>query len=222
VKANILPRKDVDLYWLAIAQQGALGVKVGPVPKELEVALRVLNSQGKVIQNYVRPRKRGSETEAVVDLKERGTYYLELHDWGNSARSSEPYELELTFTATADDAEPNDSRETASAISIDQVVKANILPRKDVDLYQVSVDKPGTLGVEVSAVPAELEVAVRVMDAGGKVVGGYARPKKRGAPTKATVELPAPGTYYLELHDWGHTARSSDAYSLTTSFSPAG
>jgi len=222
VKANILPRKDVDLYWLPVAHQGALGVRVGPVPKELEVALRVLNSEGKVIRNYVRPAKRGSATEAVVDLKGRGTYYLELHDWGNTARSAEPYQLELSFTRTADDTEPNDSRETASAISIGEVIKANILPRRDVDLYQVSVDKAGTLGVDVSAVPAELEVALRVMDADGKVVRSYVRPEQRGAPTKATVELSVPGIYYLELHDWGNTARSSDPYSLTTSFSPAG
>jgi hypothetical protein len=149
-----------------------------------------------------------------VDLPASGTYYLEVRDGHNNARSSQPYTLRTTLTLTKDTGEPNDTVETATPLVLEQAIQANILPRNDADWYRLEIPKQGALEVAITDMPSELDVTFQVWGANKKVVHGWRSVQKAGNDHVTGVDLPASGTYYLEVRDGHNNARSSEPYTL--------
>ncbi|MFQ5913547.1 MAG: PPC domain-containing protein [Nitrospinota bacterium] len=226
LKANIQPKGDADWYRLEVDHQGALNVKFGKVPSDLNMyfrVVRIVDSKEEQIQGWAGTPKAGAVTERAVDLPAKGAYYLEVRDGGNNAQSSEPYEMSLAFTATADASEPNNKMETASAVEIGKTVKANILPKGDADWYRVDVEHQGELNVKFGKVPSNLDMyfrVVRFVDSKEDQIQGWVGPPRAGAPNERAVDLPAKGAYYLEVRDGGNNARSPEPYELSLAFTP--
>jgi hypothetical protein len=87
VVASILPRGDHDWYRLENIGPGTLGVSIVNNPAELNVVARVFNGEKDVVCNWQSPPREGGDTLFPCELKETGTYYIEVAD-GNDDRSS--------------------------------------------------------------------------------------------------------------------------------------
>ena len=152
----------------------------------------------------------------VVDLAAPGTYYLELRDSTDNARSAQPYTLRTRLTPTKDTGEPNNTLATATPLKLGQAIQANILPKRDADWYRVELPAQGALEVAITNMPKEVNVTFRVWGANKKVVHGWQTAKNVGEDHVRVVDLAAPGTYYLELRDSTDNARSAQPYTLRT------
>ncbi len=217
IQANILPRGDGDLYTIDIAQQGELTVEFSASPAELDMAFRVLDAKGSQVWGWQGAREPGAPHTSWADLKTPGRYLIEVRDGGNSARSAEPYTMVASFTPTSDAAEPNDELAKAATLSLGQAVSANILPRGDADMYRFDMPRAGKILVSFDTAPAELDMAFRVLDQAGSQVWGWQGAPAPGEPFSATAELPATGTYLIEIRDGGNSARSSSPYGFRVS-----
>ena len=219
VTGTIDPVRDVDFFRLEVPRAGELAVRIGNVAPELAIGFRVHDADRRVSTNWQRPLREGAETTSFADLPRGGEYFLELRHSGDNAASSQPYELETSFTPVAEAWGPNDSPATAAPLTLGAPVLATILPAGDVDWYRVQVDHRGEMHLRIDQVPAELTIVARVWDADRRVLHNWMRPLRAGADNDVTFDLPRAGEYFLEVADNGRE-RSAEPYRLTASFTP--
>ena len=214
LQGSIDPRNDADWYRILVDHQGVLTYATSQMPDPIDLTFQVWNSEKKVMHSWVPASKPGQRLEGIIDLASPGEYFLEVRDSHNNSASKEPYRLDLSFLSTADAGEPNDTLETATPLALEQSIQANILPRNDADWYRLDIPAQGAVEVAITDMPPELDVTFQVWGANKKVVHGWRSVQKAGEDHVTGVDLPAPGTYYLEVRDGHNNARSSLPYTL--------
>ena len=221
IRARIAPKGDVDWYQIYTPQQGELKVLIDNVAPEMDLVLRVWNAAKHTYSSWLAPLSKGAVTEGFVDLKHPGHYLLEVADSKHDASSGQPYTLNLNFTPSMDLFEPNDSFGTAAKLANNQTWWPTILPKGDVDWYQLRVDRQGELRVHVSEVPEELDIYLRVWNANKHTISNWYGPLKQGGDTEMIFDLPTPGVYTLEMADGKNDARSNQRFRVDMKFQPS-
>ncbi len=217
IQGTIAPSGDVDWYALTVDHQGELQIAITNVATELAINVRVWNANKDTVSAWFAPLAAGGDTLAVVDLAEPGRYYLEVADSAGNADSGQAYELQTIFTATADRDERNDSFGRAAHLAFDQPQQANILPSGDVDWYRLAVVEHGELSVQISDVADDLAISFRLWNSNKDTLSSWISPLANGGDTSAILDLPAAGTYYLEVA--GNSAqRSTQPYTIELGF----
>jgi hypothetical protein len=117
--------------------------------------------------------------------------------------------------------EPNNSFGKAALIDLGAPVQDTIRPRGDVDWYRFTTASHGELQLRVTNVPATLDITFRVLNAERDQISDMFAPFAKGRDTQGIVDLPGPGTYYIELQDGGGDADSTQPYTLQATFTPA-
>ncbi|MFN8443720.1 MAG: PPC domain-containing protein [Caldilineaceae bacterium] len=218
VQTNILPRGDSDWHYLDVTHQGELQISVRDVPENLAIDVRVWNDNKDTISDWLRPLAKGGEITGVVDLPEPGRYYLEVVEESGSERSIQPFTVETQFTASADNGEPNGTLESATPVTLDTTIPANILPANDADWCRIEITTTGELHVLITNVAPELKLAMRLWNDQKQVVSDWVYPLEGGGDTQATFTIDTSGLYYLEVVD-NNGARSIQPYLLRFSMS---
>lgn len=221
VEVAVFPTREHDFHEVVVPEQGELTVTATAVPPGLDIALRAFDADYATLRDWVSPAQPGQDTIMVVDLPAAGRYVIETADSYDDARDPAPYALTARFVPTGDAAEPNDRLSTAGPLAFDMPTRGAILPRRDGDYFAVEVDHRGELKVVASAVPANIDVAIRLFDANYAVVQDWAVPSAPGQDTVFVADLPAPGRYVIEVRDSYEDARSVSPYMLTAGFTPA-
>lgn len=218
---GITPRGDVDWYRLSVRRQGELQLHASNIAPNIDLVFRLWNSDKQAISPWITPLSKGGETDGVVDLKTAGNYFFEVHDSHDDESSQQPYHLDLRFTPSHDAKEPNDSYGTAATVTPGQVWKATILPKGDVDWYRFRVKRHGELKVDVSGVPQDLDILLRLWNSDKQAISNWFAPLKAGGETHAAVDLPGPGLYLLEMADSHNDGRSVDPFNIALKFTPS-
>lgn len=215
VQATILPVRDVDWYRFDVAEQGELKIVAEQVAENLAVVFRLWNANKETMTNWFAPLSQGGATEALIDLPEAGSYYLEVHDDRDDQRSVQPFSLTFTFKASGDGVEPNNSFGQATPLPLGETLAAAILPKNDVDWYRIDVDKQGELAIEITQSPQELDMVFRVWNGEKNTISNWFAPLSKGGVALGKVSLPEPGSYYIEVHDGRDDARAVESYRIT-------
>lgn len=93
VEATILPKRDADWYRVDVDRQGQLTVDITNSPEELDMVFRVWNNEKNTISSWLTPLSIGGNVTGNVGLPGPGSYYIEVHDGRDDARSVEPYRI---------------------------------------------------------------------------------------------------------------------------------
>ncbi len=219
VQTNMLPAADSDWHFLDVSHQGELQIIVSNVPNDLTIDVRVWNANKDAISGWIKPLAAGGDTTGFVDLPEAGRYYLEVSEDSGSRRSVQPFTLQTRFTSSADNGEPNDTIESATPVSLNTTIPANILPANDADWCRLVLTTTGKLHVLITNVAPDLELAMRLWDESKQAVSGWVYPLAAGGDTTAILPIAAPGVYYLEVVD-NRGNRSIQPYLLRFSMEP--
>jgi hypothetical protein len=118
------------------------------------------------------------------------------------------------------EAEPNDVPARATPMAPGAIVTGTIQPRNDADHYRVEVTRGGEFHIAFTGSPPELDMAVQVLAADGKVVVPWRSAPGPGRLFETFADLPAPGAYVLEVRDGHNTAQSVSPYRFVTRFTP--
>jgi hypothetical protein len=122
--------------------------------------------------------------------------------------------------------EPNDTPETAQAITLPIIVNGTIAKPGDRDVFKFQGLARQTIIAEVQArrLDSPLDSVVELTDSKGKVLGYNDDREDKGAglhthhaDSLLKVTLPADGTYYLHLRDTQRQGSSAHAYRLRVS-----
>jgi hypothetical protein len=214
---NILPRGDADWFALQVDSPGELKISIDEGPKDLDLHYRVWNADRQVIRDWVAPYSKGGLTEGFADLPQAGTYFIEVVDGANDARSVEPATLQTHFTPAKDSYEPNNSFGAASPVEAQGSWQAHILPQGDSDWFRLEAPGAGELTVGLKGVPEPLDIYFRLWDANGGASNWYG-PAKPNGDYAVPLPVSAAGIYRLEVVDGNNDARSPLPFSVSWSF----
>ncbi len=217
-KGAIVPKGDVDWYAIEVGHQGELLVLFADPPAELDMAFRVFNADYAALTSWLYAPAPGADNVNIVDLPAAGRYILEVRDGKNDQATPAPYSMRLTFAATADWAEPNDSFGDAASVELNRTYQANILPKGEADWYCFTAPHQGELTATFTDTPPALDMAVRVFNADKSALSSWFYPLKAGADTTARFDLKYPGRHCLEVRDGKNDARAIDPYTMTPQF----
>ena len=217
----ITPRGDADWVYFGVESGGVLSFVTDPQPAAIDLAIRLLDGDGTDRSGWVTTPRPGGVLEGWFDIARPGAYRLELRDGSNDAEAPEPMKLSLVFAPQEDAYEPNDTPSQAKTAAPDGAHRLNILPRGDADWFLFPLSSPGELNVLATAVPPELDVALRLLDYDQNDLSGWITAPRPGGDTDAVFAVKQPGLYFLEVRDGANDNRSSAAFTLETRFTPS-
>ncbi len=215
---TIYPRGDYDWFQVWVPEPGLLQLTASKVPDELDIYFRVLDLNKGSIHGSIGPAREGGDTVADAELPAPGTYLIEVHDGSSNAATVEPFRLDLEFKPVSDLAEPNNTVSEAVIVPATSRREMAIFPRGDYDWLAVDVDHPGELTLLAENSPDNLDVYVRVLNADGQAILGSTGPAREGGDVYTFADLPAPGRYFVELHDGSSNASSPDLLDLELTY----
>ncbi|MEM7132826.1 MAG: hypothetical protein AAF702_41365 [Chloroflexota bacterium] len=220
-QVTLLPKGDQDWYRFTVDHHGELKLAITDVADTLAVNVRAWNADKSTISSWFAPLTAGGETRAIIDLPGPGTYFLEVVGNDSSQRSVDPFTMQVTFTPAPDNHEPNNYFGQAAPLALNSSTPVNILPSGDQDWFRIDADHQGELQIAATQVPADLAISLRVWNAEKSTLSSWFNPLAAGGDTNALVDLPAPGTYFIEVVAGDNSQRNIDAFLLSTQFRAA-
>ncbi len=221
-KLAIFPRGDRDWLSIDVEQPGELRMLATGSPEQLDIHMRVWDSNKDVIRNWIAPLRRGGDTDGFVDLPRPGRYFVEIADGNSDASSALLFEYRLAFTPQPDQYEPNNGPAEAAPLTPGGEILFNILPKGDRDWFRVEVPAQGELAISIDEGPDNLDLHYRVWDANRAVIRNWVAPYRKGGLTEGFVDLATEGSYFIEVADGNNDARSIDHATLKTVFTATG
>jgi len=217
----IFPRGDAD--WLAfdIDHPGELDFSATNLPPNIDLGMRVWNSDRQIVRDWVGPPRVGGDVEGVADLPAPGRYYVEIVDGNNDQASDQLFPVALRFTPEPDQNEPNNGPATATPLTPGGKVLFNILPVRDEDWFRVETTSAGELDVVLDESPPNLDLYFRIWNADHQVIRDWVPPYRKGGVAEGFADLPRPGVYFIQVTDGNSDERSIDPATLSTTFYPA-
>lgn len=209
-------RRDTeDWFRLTTLDDGDLTVGVDADP-ELQIVLHLYGAEGRATLATDTSGWSSSRSVTVQGLV-RGSYLLRVSRDGNDGEGGYGVAPSFAAASTANDAEPNDTREQAQAVAAGALHYGRLGygdgSRTDTeDFVVLTTTRPGDLSLSVRA---ELNVVLVLTDANGSTLAtdtsGYS-----GQRTVARADLPA-GRYVLRIARDGSSGRGG--YVLEPRFS---
>lgn len=147
-----------------------------------------------------------------------GTYYVRLYD-ADGASSPDSYTLDLNLLPVSDSSEPNNDFASAASVSFGAPIQGMIFPNGDLDWFQVDVTEQGTLTLDLTGVPSNLDMDLNLYNANKQSLGGI-RAMHGGDALHLSHYIGTPGIYFVKINDHDNNAYSSAPYTFTPDFIP--
>ncbi|MBK8975489.1 MAG: hypothetical protein IPM29_06155 [Planctomycetes bacterium] len=211
VQLTFATRDDRDVFLVEVPDPARLRIEVGP-DNPCQVEILLLDARGELV---ARNAAYAGGTVRIEHGVHAGRHYVAVQEWGRDEACETPLRLTVTRDAAPDPFEPNDARAFARRLRAGEHVRGAILPRGDVDCFRLAVEVAGTVRLEIPAHALQREL--RVFDAAGERIGTAAA--HGGTPLALDVPV-QPGELFVELHEWGDDAESTEPYELRCEFAP--
>jgi|GEM_PF-2845415 len=224
IDAKIRSTGDVDFYSVEVPTAGVFVANVTNVPSDIDMRLSMYDAGQNEIDDLGGDSDvSGTNGEPVYLVKsvcEPGIYYFELRDGATQESSPDCYNFVVEFE-TCDIYECNNEFATAAPVQIGDTINAKIRSAGDIDFYSVEVPRAGVFVANVTNVPSNIDMRLRLYDPTQNVINleGDSDPSgTNGESVNLNKLVCEPGIYYFELWD-GATAESSpDFYDFMVAF----
>lgn len=156
-----------------------------------------------------------------VDL-EPGKYFLKINGNDYWDENTGKYILKATFKkAGNNEIEPNNGVIEAQAITFNQLVTGFLSWNDTIDMYKITLKKPGRLGIDISSY-VDSYTYIRLYDNNNKEIFSTNTEGSSKNPAKymKTIDL-EPGNYYLNINGDSLWDRNTGKYQLKTTFTAA-
>ena len=198
ILGNLSSYSDVDYYPVIVNDPGVLsiGFTTAPSPQGSfggSFRVSVHDAFGVVLGSWY--TLTNSTVSGNVAALAAGIYYLSVTSVSQYFFDSGPYTLTASATTGGDNGyehESNETRETATALTLGSPITGRLSFDTDVDYYAVQVDAGDLLTVTSNSGSATMQVE----DANGTVLAGYAN-FSTGHQVSANIEQA--GRYYVRI-----------------------
>lgn len=181
-------------YYFDVPQQGQVELYLTVDTLRLDPVLFFERPDGKT-QTIDNGNVQNGQEEYLVTEVSPGRHYFRVSNYYGYKVNGEYY-LRYTYRPMFEDTyEPNNTMNRATGIQTGQNIEANIRPRTDVDWYQVQVSNERYLQVQMTSIPAQVGLEVKLMnDKQEVIVSRKQAGNERGFVFGDKVDA---GTYYV-------------------------
>jgi hypothetical protein len=223
IENKIFPRGEHDWYSVVVSVPGELHTTIkNPEAEEAKMAMnfRIFNENLAQVLGWQGPQREGIDTENFFDLTTAGTYYLELAESNDDARSLKPYTLNLSFLPGDDAYDPSAHFRQAAELKSGEPLEAKIFPIGEHDWFWFK--SPGRVQAQIVITPPDShgQMASRVYNKGVEQIVGWQVAPRAGANTDFIFDLKDEGIYYVEVAKNNDDQRFLTPYTLALSLTP--
>ncbi len=215
---SLADASDIDYFRFAAAKDRVYRVRLNGIP-EGKAKIALLDSKAQAWAEVL------SDGQVACDAsvpEGQSDLYIRVTAGAQNAEYPLKYRLNIeSDEATAVEHEPNQTREQATSLVIDQTVKGHIFPSSDVDIYRIEV--PAVEGITsgpagVLSIDTEggyvAALQLKMQDKDGFEIS-QVRNVQYSRPIHMSIDAPA-GIYYLAVSGGGDNCNK--AYALRASF----
>jgi hypothetical protein len=208
---------DDDWFRFVAAEPSELVVQM-TVSANHRSFIRLYNANNSQL-TYREAENKGDPSGLRYPLGAAGTYYLRIYD-ADGASSADSYTLDLDLIPAVDAHEPNGSSPEATPVAFGTPTPGLIFPNGDEDWYLLEVTEPGTLVMDVTGVPDNLQMELRLRTPNLDQLL-HVQTMHGGDPIHARRDVENPGWYRVQLYDRGGDGYATAPYTFTASLIPA-
>lgn len=208
---SIFPRGNHDFFELRLPEAGRLEIR-HDVPPEIGSALRVHDERGPLTRWH--DRATGQSQTLTVDVRRKGSVFVEVADTRDNDESRSLYTLTNSFRPHPDPWEPNDSREKARSVDLPVTLEGRIFPAGDHDRFRCVATSRGLVEIEALAVAFPLRLRLETRD--GRPFLDWSLLTRVGE--KRLVSWPGWGEFHLCLRGQDEKQAFHDPWKLAVRF----
>lgn len=211
IRFRIAARGDKDFFTFRLTEPAKLLLSIEDAVLETVIQLR--DSDGKLL------KEQGAYAGKINRFEQRlnsGSYSVAVSEWGNNASDPEnSMTLSITAEPAVDPNEPNQDMDSARVIQLNQQVSGLIWPVGDRDFYRLEVKQAGIL--RLSDLHKSMQRHVKIYSNLGKLLAEGSSYANKPLSFEFAV---TPGTYVIEMQEWGSNDASLEPYRLTVEMLP--
>lgn len=218
-------RDDRDRWRLTLDNFGpdySLDVDVAQVDG-VRLRVAVLDDNGDVVVRRIGDKGKAVAVRNLIPKKGDDNVYIVISGRGSNPRERYALRMGSRLLESDEEREPNDGRKRATQLTSEESAVSGggrgYLVAGDQDWYRLTVGSSSLLTVSVTP-PAEVDVAVSVMNAAGSAIA-EADVGKKGDREELTGVPAKRGTVYIKVHGKG-TAEVLEPYELRWTTAPGG
>ena len=207
IRGCVSSTTDHDFYELTVpadAAGGYMQIAVTNVgPGNADVHIYSVNDNGEIYRRYA--QSEGQNVSAFVAVAKGQKYRVDIGDFAGF-QVPYAYTLNMAYTKLDDSFEPNDTRDSPTAITKGTAIDAYVFAGHTLgsppasaaydDWYSVPLAM-GTTTVKLENVPTDTYGDLKLFDAGGKELG-HEYQTTQGASVTLSYLAPVDGTYYVK------------------------
>ncbi|MGK0363959.1 MAG: hypothetical protein ACI85O_001013, partial [Saprospiraceae bacterium] len=233
---------DQEWYRVNINYPGKLVVRLTSVPNNLDLNIgiyQIIDNQPTLISCDNDDNAGGGQSLTSVAYIETGTYYIKINDESNNATNQETFTFCIEFLP--DDKEINQTIDLAiPLISTDTCFEEDILGDNklyfttnegddDQDWYSFTISTPCTLSVNITDVPANLDLNLElftIVNGQHQMIDNDGDSNASGGQSLFMTTILDAGTYYIHIEDESNNGQSFETFTVCiqlgtqVSFSP--
>ncbi|WP_232697945.1 lipase/acyltransferase domain-containing protein [Brevibacillus daliensis] len=214
---TIKTESDTDHWKIKAHSTGTMTILLKNIPSGNNYNLYVKGENGEATI---------TQSENTGSIDERVSFPVQMDHWYyiviKSSRGSDTknyYQINMEWTGSAaslspDQHEKNDSFEEAVLLSSTPDIEANIHTKEDVDFYKFIVKLTSSLQINVSDIPAEMDLDLLLFDSNQKVLSSSSQ--TAGKNERIDINVKA-GTYYVKVFPNKRSSISRNQYRLNIS-----
>jgi hypothetical protein len=206
VATKIIPKSDVDFFKFELKKSTITKIQISNIPSNLSIVVTLYDEEFVEIINTA--YSINQDSIVIGRSLQAGTYYIRLRSQYSEYSSDKPFMLNVS-QYTVDTTEYNNGISSASNISLEAPVKANIWPVGDNDYYGISLNDTSTVKVSIDSASSKIELNCQIYDAEGTALSSAQNANGcRFKPGSA-------GTYYFRFWDNYNDASSDKLHIIT-------
>ncbi|MEM1121987.1 MAG: PPC domain-containing protein, partial [Bacteroidota bacterium] len=235
--ASIHVEGDQDWYRFQAPTTGYYNVRITNVPGNVDIDVGIFQENAGLTENIAFDNDNnssGGQDVFVTAYLSVGTYYVRVVDENdNNANASETYRLSINCLPSI--YEVNHTFEDAITIDKDGCFEERIYGQNlnfatstdnsiDKDWFVISIDEPGYLTIEITAVPGNLDLNIDIY----QLTNG--QPERisfdqdnnaAGGQSMVNTAVVDNGLYYVLVNDENSNATNEETYFFCSSFIPS-
>jgi len=210
LQAKFRPNDDYDWYQFTTAQDGVIDITLSNVPSNINVHARLYNN---IVNEIITSENNGlGQGFTLSAARKQGLHFIRLYDQNNDANSTNYYNFSANLDIS-DVYEYNNTREDAKAINVNSDYQAKIRPKNDYDYFQFNLNSAGNIIINVTNVPANINICVSVYNNTGYEIARSSN-AGNGQPVIFPVNNLQSGVYYVRYWDLDEDFSNTQFYNF--------
>jgi hypothetical protein len=212
VSGAVSIKDDQDWFRLEVPKTGQLTIDITQIPAAIQLHAHLYDSSRNQVL-YGQSTDPGKTFSLIFDVPRPDTWYLMFTNADGNVFSSDQYVFKTALVEVNDPYELNNDYGDASLMTQLNRREAYIFPTGDHDWHKINVTQHGELKIILSNLPGNIRPGISLYNLSKEYLTG--KGGTAGTDMDLVYPVSEPGTYLVQITDYGDQNESTEPYTLT-------